>query len=291
MASRVLKHWHQMRIWGIFREAGSKWYSHNAPRLGAALAYYTTLSLAPALIVVIAICDFVFGDEAVKGQVYWQFRNFMGDQGAAVVQTLLKAAHRPGSGIIASVLGFLILLVGASAVFNELRDTLNYIWDVPNQGSSGFWRILRYRFLSFAMVLGAGLLLMASLLLSAIVQAAGAWIAPYISMPAPLLQTINFLVAFFASVFLFAVIYEVMPEVRVKWKELAIGSVITAVLFAVGKVLIGLYLRKAAVGSAYGAAGSLVVLLVWVYYSSQIFLYGAEVMRAYSRHTQSQVAA
>jgi membrane protein len=279
-----------MRFWGIFREAGKKWYSHNAPRLGAALAYYTALSLAPALLVMIAICDFAFGEDAVKGQVYWQFRSVMGDQGASVVQTLLKAAHRPGSGVIATVLGFLILLLGASAVFNELRDTLNYIWDIPSEGNSGLWGMVRYRFLSFAMVLGAGLVLMASLILSAVVQAAGSWIAPFISVPAPLLQWVNFLAPFIASVFLFALIFEVMPDFRVKWKEALIGSVITAALFTVGKVLIGLYLRKAAVGSAYGAAGSLVVLLVWVYYSSQIFLYGAEVMRAYSRYSRHEIA-
>jgi membrane protein len=276
--------------WAIFREAAEQWSGHNAPRLGAALAFYTALSLAPALIVIIAICDFVFGDDAVKGHVYWQFRSVMGDQAATLVQTLLKAAHRPGSGIIATVLGFLLLLIGASGVFMELRDTLNYIWDVPGQVNFRLWNFFRYRFRSFAMVLGTGLLLMLSLVVSAVIQAAGAWIAPYIAMPAPLLQGINFLVAFTASTVLFALVYQVIPDVRVQWKAAVIGSIITALLFSAGKVLIGLYLRKAAVGSAYGAAGSLVAMLVWVYYSSQIFIYGAEVTRAYSQHSTPKVA-
>jgi membrane protein len=270
--------------WRIFREAGSQWSSHNAPRLGAALAYYTVLSLAPTLLLIVAICGSVFGEDVVRGRVYQEFRNLIGDQGASVVLMLLNAAHKPGNGLLASVLGFVLLLTGASGIFIELRETLNYIWDVPKMGNSGLWNIVRYRFFSFAVVIGAGVMLVVGLALSAFVQAAGAYIAPWIAMPEPVLQLINILVLFLASAVIFALIYRLMPDIRVSWRDVATGSVITAGLFAIGKFLIGLYLRTAAVGSAYGAAGSLVVLLVWVYYSSQVFLYGAEVTRAYSRH-------
>jgi membrane protein len=270
--------------WRIFREAGAQWSSHNAPRLGAALAYYTVLSLAPTLLVVVAICGSVFGEDVVRGHLYRDFRGMIGDQGASVVQTLLRAAHRPGNGLAASLIGFVVLFTGASAVFIELRETLNYIWGVPAVGNSGLWNLLRCRFFSFAMVLGAGLVLMIGLAASALIQAAGAYIAPWIAVPEPVLELIDLLVLFLASAFLFALIYKLIPEIRVGWRDVAIGSAITAGLFAVGKFLIGFYLRTAAVGSAYGAAGSLVVVLVWVYYSSQVFLYGAEVTRAYSRH-------
>jgi membrane protein len=270
--------------WRIFREAGSQWSSHNAPRLGAALAYYTVLSLAPALFVIVAICGTVFGEDVVQSHLYQEFRSMIGDQGAAVAQTLLKKVHRPGHGLIAGTVGFAILIIGASGIFAELRDTLNYIWEVPARENSGIWNLLRQRFSSFAMVLGAGLVLMMGLALSAIVQAAGAYIAPWIAIPEPVLELINLLVLFLASAFLFALIYRLIPDYRVAWRDVAIGSAITAGLFAVGKFLIGFYLRTAAVGSAYGAAGSLVAVLVWVYYSSQVFLYGAEVTRAYSRH-------
>jgi membrane protein len=272
--------------WKIFRDAASQWSSHNAPRLGAALAYYTVLSLAPTLLILIAICGSFFGEDAVKGQVYWQFRDVIGDQGASVIQTLFVNAHRPGSGIIASAVGFLALFIGASGVFVELRDTLNYIWDVPSSGETGISNLLRYRFLSFAMILGTGLLLMLSLAFSALIQTAGAWIAPSIALPAPVLKSINFLLLFLASAFLFAMIYRVIPAIRVEWEEAVIGSIVTAALFAIGNLLIGIYLRTGAVGSAYGAAGSLVVFLAWVYYSSQIFLFGAEVTRAYSRYAR-----
>jgi membrane protein len=269
--------------WGIFREAGAQWSRHNAPRLGAALAYYSVLSLAPILLVLIAICGAVFGDDAVRGQIYWQCRVLIGDQGASVVQSLLRAAHRPRGGIAAGVISFIVLFIGASGIFLELRDSLNYIWDVPSPGGSGIWNLIRYRFFSFAMVLGVGLLLMTGLTLSAILQAAGAWIAPWLAIPEPVLELMNVLILILALAGLFALIYKTIPDVSISWGEVTIGAGITASLFALGKLLIGLYLRKAAVGSPYGAAGSLVVLLVWVYYSSQVFLYGAEVTRAYSR--------
>jgi membrane protein len=271
----------------LIREAATEWNRHNAPRLGAALAYYTVLSLAPAVVFAIAVASFVFGERAAQGQVYWQIKDFTGDAGATAVQMLLRAAHRPGAGIIASLLGFSALLLGASGVFLELRSALNYIWGVPAQHDTGLWAIIRARLFSFAMVLGIGFLLLLSLVASAVLQGAGALLAPYLPTPPAILETLNFVLSLAATSFLFALIYRIVPEVRVAWRDIVIGAVTTAALFTAGKFLIGIYLGRASVGSAYGAAGSIVVLLVWVYYSSQIFLFGAEFTRVYSRHREA----
>jgi membrane protein len=259
----------------LFRDAAFRWSEHNAPRLGAALAFYTVLSLAPLLVIVVAICGFVFGAQAVSGQLFWQIHNTVGDEGAQLVQSVLKTAHRPATGIIATGFGMITLFAGASAVFVELRDTLNYIWGAPGPNDSRFWTAIRRRCYSFAIVLGIGFLLMGSITVSAIMQ-------HFLVLAAPIVEAMNVLITFLATSFLFALIYRVIPEVRVDWEDVAIGSLLTAALFAVGRFLIGLYLGKASVGSAYGAAGSLVVLLVWVYYSSQVFLYGAELTRLYA---------
>jgi membrane protein len=259
----------------LFRDAAFRWSEHNAPRLGAALAFYTVLSLAPLLVILVAVCGFVFGAQAVTGELFWQIHSTVGDEGAKLVQTLVKTAHRPATGVIATGFGIVMLFAGASAVFVELRDTLNYIWGAPGANNSGIWTAVRRRFYSFAIVLGIGLLLMVSITFSAIMQ-------HFLLFAAPVLEAMNVLLTFLATSFLFALIYRVIPEVRVDWEDVAIGSLLTATLFAVGRFLIGLYLGKASVGSAYGAAGSLVVLLVWVYYSSQVFLYGAELTRLYA---------
>ena len=265
-----------VKVQGLLRTAASEWSRHNAPRLGAALAYYTVLSLAPTLVIVAAIGGLLYGEQAVRGELYWQIRDVVGTDTAAVVETLLKSAHSPGAGTLAGFLGFAALLVGASSAFVELRDALNYIWDAPPRASSGAWDLVRNRFFSFLMVLGVGFLSLVSLALSASTQAVESYSSKFIAFPAPALEAGNFVLTFVVTSFLFALIYRIVPEVPVGWQDVAIGSILTAGLFAIGKALIGFYLGKAAVGSPYGAAGSLVVLLVWVYYSAQIFLYGAE---------------
>jgi membrane protein len=258
------------------KKAASDWMDHNDSSQGAAIAFYTVLSLAPLLVVVVAVAGFFFGQEAVRGQVFWQVRNLIGDQAASTVESLLKAAYHPATGIAASIIGFLILLMGASGVFIQLRQTLNYIWGVDPNVDCGFGGILRSRLFSFAMVIGIGFLLVVSLALSAIISAMGSYASQLIFIPAPMLLAVNFVVTFVVTSFLFALIYKVVPETKIEWEDVATGAIFTALFFDIGKVAIGLYLGKASVGSAYGAAGSLVVLLVWVYYSSQIFLYGAE---------------
>lgn len=281
----------KVAVFDAFRDAGLAWSRHNAPRLGAALAYYAVLSMAPTLVVAMAICGVAFGQQAVDGRIYLEVRDVLGAQIAAILESLLKSAYRPAVGFFAGILGFVAMMFGASGVFVELRDTLNYIWDAPRNGAQGAWSIIRDRFLSFAMVIGAGFLLTASLIVTAIVQAAGAFSGRYVSLPASVLAASNFFVTLAVTSFLFALIYRVIPEVRVDWRDVAIGSVITALLFSAGKLLIGLYLGKAGIGSAYGAAGSLVALLVWVYYSAQIFLFGAEFTYACARRRMTRTSA
>jgi membrane protein len=272
--------------WSLFREAASLWSDHNASRLGAALAYYAVLSLAPMVLLSVAICGRIFGAEAVRGRVYGEIKDVIGGPAAEIVQTLLREAYKPGTGLWATVVGFAFLLFGASGFFAELRDTLNLIWDAPPAKRS-LWAILRYRLFPFLMVCGAGLLLMASLVVSTVVQAAGNYTSRYVTLPAPLVESANSLLGFVVLSFLFALIYKFIPEVSIDSRDVILGALITAALLIVGKYILALYLGNAGVGSPYGAAGSLVVLLVWLYYSAQIFLYGAEFTHVYARRNGS----
>jgi membrane protein len=268
------------RGWRLIRDAALQWSRHNAPRLGAALAYYTVLSLAPMVILVVAACGFFFGAQAVRAQLYWQISQAVGRQSAAVVDSLLTGIQRNTGTGSAGLVGAAVLLIGASGVFVELRDALNYIWDTPPSTGSGVLLFIRDRFFSFAMVLIVGFLLALSLAASALahlfVGAAG------LRFPPPVLAAGNFIVTFVVKAFLFALIYRVIPETPISWKDAAMGATVTTVLFEAGGFLIAFYLGKAAIGSAYGAAGSLVALLVWVYYSAQVFLYGAELTHVYA---------
>ncbi|HWE53012.1 MAG TPA: YihY/virulence factor BrkB family protein [Bryobacteraceae bacterium] len=267
--------------WHLVRDAALQWSAHNAPRLGAALAYYAVLSLAPLLILVVEVCGYFFGEQDVRGQVYWEISQTVGSQSAAVIESLLTGIHQGNSISAASIFGIAILLLGASGVFVELRDALNYIWDAPPGTGSGFYGFLRDRIFSFAMVVSVGFLLAFSLAATTLVRAVGAQTSLHVS-PA-VLDAGDFFLSFAVKAFLFGLIYRVIPHVHVDWREVAIGAVITAALFETGTFLITFYLQRTQTGSAYGAAGSLVALLVWVYYSAQIFLYGAELTHVYAK--------
>jgi membrane protein len=270
--------------WDLFEGAASAWSSHNAQRLGAALAYYSILSLAPLLLICVSIAGLVFGKNAVRGELYWQMRAVAGPEAAAFIQDLLKSATaHPASGIIAGALGFILLLLGASGVFVELRDDLNYIWDVPPEQGSLIGSALRYRLYAFALVLGSGLLITLSLAANLALLAMEKFASGHLPVPPLVFETANFVATVVATTFLFGLIYTALPTRRVPWTDVAAGSIVTAMLFAIARLLVGLYLGHAGIGSLYGAAGSLVVLLVWVYYSSQIFLFGAEFTHVYSQ--------
>lgn len=262
------------------------WYRHNAPRLGASLAFYTILSLAPLSIVVIAVASLIFGRTAAEGQIVWQIRDLAGTEGAAVIRQMIEGARKPASGILATTFGLLTLFLGATAVVAELRDALNTIWEIPIQEShwrSSLVRILKERVLSFVMVLGVGFLLLVSLIVNAWLAAVGAFFGGFLPMPELVLKGLTSSVSFVVIAGLFAVIYKVMPDVDLRWRDVAAGAALTSLLFSLGKLLIGLYLGKTSLGSTYGAAGSLVVLLVWVYYSAQIFLFGGEFTQVFAR--------
>jgi membrane protein len=267
----------------------SQWMNINAPRLGAALAFYTMLSLAPLLVTCVGIAGLVFGHAAAEGKVLAQLKDLVGNQGGQAIQAALLHASNTSSGIAATTVGLFLLLFGASGVFGELRDSLNLVWGVNSQ--SGLKNILRYRFFSFAMVLGIGFLLMVSLVFGALIAAAGKYLSGFMPAPEAVLHLLNFGFSFLSVTILFALMYKLVPDAKIEWQDVWIGAAVTSVLFTVGKFLIGLYLGKASVGSAYGASGSLVVFLVWVYYSAQIFFLGAEFTHAFSERHGSRAQA
>jgi len=244
------------------------------------------LSLAPLLVVVTAVAGWAFGREAAIGQVVWQIQDLVGYEGAQAIQALLASARKPASGGIAAVLGLGTLFFGASAVVAELRDALNTIWEVPPREVCGpiksIVAMLKDRTLAFAMVLGIGFLLLVSLAINAALAAIGGYFRNILPADEWVLQTANFLISFLVVTLLFGVIYKVLPDTYIAWSDVALGAAITSLLFSVGKLLIGLYLGKASFGSTYGAAGSLVVLLFWVYYSAQIFFFGSEFTHTYA---------
>jgi membrane protein len=255
----------------------------QVPRLGAALAYYTALSLAPLLILLIAIAGFVFGREAAQGQLFGQLTSMVGPEGAKAIEGMVAGASKPSSGIMASIIGFLTLIFGASSVAGELKSSLNIIWNRPQDDSGGITSLVTDRSKALGVVLGGGFLLLVSLTVSSALAAAGSFMGDMMPIPAFVLEALNFVVSIVVIAGVFAVLFKYLPDVRIEWHDVLIGAAFTSVLFTIGKFLIGMYLGKASFGSTYGAAGSLVIVLVWVYYSAQIFFFGAEFTQVYAR--------
>lgn len=270
--------------WELLKRTFERWSAHEAPRLGAALAYYSMLSLAPLMVLVVAIVGLVFGQNAAAAQVANQVRDMVGDQGAAAIQALIWNARTSSASGLAGAIGLATLMFGASSVFAELRAILNLVWEADRPARVDVLTMLRHRFFSFGMVLAVGFLLIVSLTVSAMLAAAGKYFSQWLPVPAEALDALNFAVSFAATTGAFALIYKYVPVVRIAWNDVWIGAFATALLFTVGKTLIGLYLGRASFGSAYGAAGSLIVVIVWVYYSAQIFIFGAEFTHVFA-HT------
>jgi membrane protein len=267
----------------LLKTTYDEWDRHQAPKLGAALAYYTVLALAPLLIVVIAVVGMVLGKEAARGEIVGQIGGMVGTDGAKAIETVITNANKPATGIVATVLGLITLFVGASGVFSELRDSLNRIWETTPKTAAGIWGQIRERFLSFGMVLAIGFLLLVSLAISAGLTAAGKFAGGLLPVPAFVMQGVNLIVSVGFITVLFALIFRFLPDEKIDWGDVWLGAFVTALLFTLGKFAIGLYLGKASIGSAYGAAGSLVIVLVWVYYSAQIFFFGAEFTHVYAQ--------
>lgn len=276
-------------MWSLVKDAAGEWSEDRAPRLGAALAYYTVFSLVPLLMVVIAIAGFVFGEEAARGEILRQISGLVGEKSGTMIQDMLQNASEPKNGIMGSLIGIGTLLLGASGVFGQLQDALNTVWEVKPKPGRGFMGLIRDRFLSLVTVVGTGFLLMVSLVLSALLSAMGKALSGYLPAPESVLQAINFVLSFGVTALLFAMIFKILPDVRIQWRDVWVGAVVTALLFTIGKLLIGLYLGKTDVASVFGAAGSLVILLVWIYYSSQILLYGAEFTKVYADRYGSRI--
>jgi membrane protein len=271
-------------LWSLLGETLYEWYEDRAPRLGAALAYYTVFALAPGLIVIIAVTALVLGKVAAEGQIIAEVRNLVGVAGARAIQAALENAGSAGSSLHATGLGVITLVFGLWGVFGELQDALNTIWGVTSRPGRGLLGTIKARFWSFAVVVGVGFLLLVSLAASAWLAAFGTFFSGWFLLPTSVLQLANAVLSFVVIGLMFAAIYRLLPDVRLAWRNVWIGAAVTALLFTLGKSLIGLYLGRSAAASAYGAAGSFVVILLWIYYSAQVFFFGAEFTKVYSRH-------
>jgi len=275
--------------WRLLRDASSAWVDDYASSMGAALAYYTVFSIAPLLLIVISVAGLVFGEQAARGEIMGQLSSLLGKDNAGAVESVLQGLNRPKAGLLATLVGLGVLLVGATTVFAELQSAMNRIWRTPAPVARGLWQVVRSRLLSVGMVLGIGFLLMVSLVVSAGLAALGRWWGPWFEQVAMLGEAINLVVSLALMAVLFAMIYKWMPRVKLAWRDVWIGAALTALLFTVGKTLIGVYIGRSGVASPFGAAASLVVLLLWVYYSAQIFLLGAEITWVFAgRHGSLQ---
>ena len=282
----------KMRLYiRLLWQAVAAWYEDSAASMGAALAFYTAFSLAPILIVAIAIAGAVFGDDAARGEVAYQLRGLLGADGAAAVQSLLAGVHHSTSTPMATVIGMLVLCFGASSVFAELQVSLDRIWRAPVEQRQGVLALLRARLLSFGMVIAIGFLLLVSLVASAVLSAANRWGESLFPAWGALLQAVNVLLAFGAATLLFACAFRILPRVFIAWSDVWIGALVTSALFTAGKYAIGLYLGRIGVSSGFGAAGALVAGLLWVYYSAQVFFLGAEFTWVYATTLGSRSAA
>lgn len=278
-------------LWSLLQQTFAEWQRDKVSRLAAALAYYTAFALAPVLVIAIAVASFLFEQSTVQSRIIDQLRSLLGNDGAEMVQEMLvNAQSQDSNSFLATVVGVVLLIVGASGLFIQLQDALNTVWNVRARADQGIWGLVRDRLLSFGMVLVIGFLLMVSLLLStalaAVSSALGSGFLPGLDI---FWQVANAVVSFGVISLLFGLIYKVLPDAKISWSDVRIGAAITALLFTIGKWLIGLYLGNSSAASAYGAAGSFVVLLLWIYYSAQILLFGAEFTQVYANRFGSNI--
>lgn len=274
-----------MRVPGLLHllaAAFTSWNAHKAQRMGAALAYYTVFSLSPMLVLAIAVAGAILGRDAAQGRIVLSLQEHIGAAGARAIQDMLAAAHRSGHGLLSGIVGLVTLIIGASGVFGELQDSLNTIWEVKPRAGSPVGAFFKARLLSTAVMLATGFLLVVSLLFSTVVAALGALLRDRLPGGETLWQFVQLAISFVSLTYMFMLLFKLVPDVHLRWRDVYIGALVTALLFTLGELLIGLYLGKQSIGSAYGAAGSFAILLVWVYYTAQIMLFGAEFTRAYT---------
>jgi membrane protein len=283
--------WSLRQWWSLIKAALAAWLDDYAPSMGAALSYYTVFSLAPLLVIVISVAGLMFGADAARGAIFAQIDGLMGAEAAKGIQDLLSSVSKPSTGILGTALGLVVLLIGATSVFGELQDALDRIWRAPARATSnGLVTLVRTRLLSFGLILGIAFLLMVSLVAGAGIAALGKWWSGWFEGWEVLAQIIDTVVGFVMTTAVFALIYKLMPRVKVSWGDVWVGAAVTALLFTVGRFLIGLYIGRTGVASGFGAAGSVAVIFVWVYYSAQIFLVGAEFTWVYAQRFGSRRA-
>jgi membrane protein len=273
---------HIKLILSLVKQTASESIEQDVPRLGAALAFYTLFAIAPLFVIVLAIAGFWFGEEAARRELFAQVSGLVGSDGGDAIQALVSAANKPKTGVWATLIAVATLFVGATGVFVQLQDSLNSIWGVRREPGRGVLNFVKDRLISFGIIVGIGFLLLVSLILSAALSALGKFMSGMLPAQETIWQGINFVISFGTITLLFAMIFKVLPDVKIAWRDVLIGAVITALLFNLGKFLIGLYLGRSTVTSAYGAAGSLVIVLLWVYYSAQILFFGAKFTQIYA---------
>ena len=277
------------QLWPLLKEAASDWSHDKAPRLGAALAYYTVFSIVPLLVLFIAIIGLVFGQEAAQTTIMDQISTLIGERGAATIKEMIQKADEPATGIVSSSIAVLTLLFGAAGFFGQLKDALDTVWGIEPKEGRGILGYIKDNLLSVVTVFGTGFLLLVSLIISAALAVVGKWFDNLLPLPEVALQGLNVLLSFLIITGLFALIFKVLPDAHIAWPDVWMGAAITSALFTVGKFAIGLYLGKSNVATGFGAAGSLVIVLVWVYYSAQILLYGAEFTQVYANRMGQRI--
>ena len=276
-------------VFELMKQTVSEWIDQDVSSMGAALAFYTLFAIAPLFVIVLAMAGFWFGEEAARRELFSQVSGLVGSEGGEAIQALVSAANKPKTGAWATVIAVATLFVGATGVFVQLQDALNSVWGVRRAPGRGLRNFIKDRLLSFALIVGIGFLLLVSLVLSAGLSALDKFMVGLLPVEETIWQGINFVVSFGVITLLFAMIFKVLPDVKIAWRDVWIGAIITALLFNLGKLLLGLYLGRSSVSSAYGAAGSLVIVLLWVYYSAQILFFGAKFTQIYSNRYGSHL--
>ena len=278
-------------IWQFLKTTINEWVEAEPFQLAAALSYYTLFSLAPLLLIAIGVAGLVFGREAAQDQIVETLQGMIGQDSAKAVQEMIQASsEKPKTGMLSTIIGFVALLFGAGGVVGQLQTSLNKMWEVTPKPGQGIWGFLRQRFFSFAMVLAIGFLLLVSLVVTAVLSSFTSMLSSFLGDATFVAHAIDILVSFGFVTLLFALIYKYVPDVEIQWRDVWVGAALTSILFTIGKYLIGLYIGTSGVGSTFGAAGSLITILVWVYYSSLIFFLGAEFTRVYATQYGSGVA-
>lgn len=277
------KTWTWKGLWQLFKQSFKGFSEHKITKLSGSLAYATVFSMAPLLIVIIFLCSIFLGQEAVRGNIYSGLESFLGKDTAMQLQDIIKNASLSGKTNLAAIVGIVTLLIGSTAIFGEIQDSINSIWGLKPKPKKGWLKILQNRFLSFSIIIGLGFLLLVSLALTALIDVFSKYLlTTYPDLAVVLLYVLNQVITLLVATIIFAIIFKVLPDARIKWRDVIAGAILTAFLFMVGKFLISFYISRTAVGSTYGAAGSLVILLLWTYYSAIILYFGAEFTKRYA---------